>query len=154
VRSGLAQIVRSLVELPIDNDPAWFEISARSCAGQAKSSVGLVHGIAHTLEGLLKDKYPGKSFGHAQLCSTYLWPVFSLNMQLTDNIEKLFGLHGIDKAKVIAILKQVFDEDVYSIGLPVLEENWHSVLRDPTSRTNCALVRPTHLSHFTDRNFE
>jgi len=153
VRNELAGVIKILEGLPIRNEPAWFEVSAQACAGQARSSVGLVHGIAHTLEGLLKKKYPGTYFGHAQLCAVYLWPVFSLNIKLTDKVYKLFNLYGINKAKVIEILKQFFDEPVYDIGLPVLQENWRSVLRDPSSRTNCALIRPDHLSHFTNKEF-
>lgn len=154
VRNELSDVITSLEVMPIKNDPAWFEFSARACAGQARSSVGLVHGIAHTLEGLLKQKYPGKYFGHAQLCATYLWPVFSLDMQLTDKIDKLFDQYGIDKAEVIDILKQLFDENVYNLSLPFLQDNWRLILRDPTSRTNCALIRPNHLSHFTEGKFE
>ncbi len=154
VRNELTDVVKSLERLAIKNDPAWFEFSARACAGQAKSSAGLVHGIAHTLEGLMKQEYPEKYFGHAQLCGTYLWPVFSLNMELTNKIDNLFDQYGIDKAKVIDTLKKLFDENVYNLALPVLQDNWRSVLRDPSTRTNCALVRPSHLSHFTDRKFE
>ena len=39
------------------------------------------------------------------------------------------------------------------LALPVLEEHWRSVLRDPCSRTNSALVRPQHLSFFLEQRF-
>jgi alcohol dehydrogenase class IV len=154
VRNELADVIKSLEKLPLGNNPMWFEISARACAGQAKSSVGLVHGIAHTLEGLLKLKYPQEYFGHAQLCATYLWPVFSLNMQHSDKLDRMFDLYKIDKVKVVEIIKQLFDEHIYDLGLPVLQENWRSVLREPTSRTNCVLVKSDYLSHFILKRFK
>lgn len=153
VRTELGKVIMELEEMHVDNDPAWFEISARTCSGQAASSVGLIHGIAHTLEGILKQKDPGRYIGHAQLCATYLWPVFSLNIKLTDKIDALFSRYGLHESKAIDILKVFFDEDFYSFTIPVLRDNWRQVLRDPSSRTNCALVRPSHLSHFVDRQF-
>jgi alcohol dehydrogenase class IV len=153
VRNELAEVIMNLEKLPLASDPAWFELSARACAGQAKSSVGLVHGIAHTLEGLLKQKYPQEYFGHAQLCATYLWPVFTLNMQHSDKVDRMLDLYKIDKSTVLDIISQLFNDRVYGLGLPVLQENWRLVLRDPASRTNCVLVRPDYISHFIDRRF-
>jgi len=154
VRDELALVVKSLESLPVRNDPAWFEISARACAGQAKSSVGLVHGIAHTLEGAMKRKYAGEYVGHAQLCAAYLWPVFSLNMQLSPKVDTLFEQYGLDKPKIVGVLKGFFDGHTYDLGLPILQENWQSVLRDASTRTNCALIRPAHISYFASRKFE
>jgi len=154
VRNELADVIKSLEDLPLENNPRWFELSARACAEQAQSSVGLVHGIAHTLEGLLKLKYPEEYFGHAQLCAVYLWPVFSLNMQHSDKVDRMFDLYKINKGRVVEVIKQLFDEHIYDLGLPVLEENWRLVLREPASRTNCVLVRPDYLSHFTLRRFK
>ena len=50
LRRELAAVITTMLELPIAFDPRWFEASAIACAGQARSSVGLVHGIAHVLE--------------------------------------------------------------------------------------------------------
>lgn len=153
-RLEMAGILNGIVKLPAGNDPAWFEFSARACAGQAATSAGLVHGIAHTLEGLLHEKYPDRDIGHAQLCSTYLWPVFCLNMKHTDKIKTLFGQYGIGTSHVIDLMKKLYDEELYRIALPILVEHWYRVLREPPSRTNCVLVRSSHIEHFKEGNFE
>jgi alcohol dehydrogenase class IV len=59
-RRGLASTLQGMLNLGVGNDPQWFELSALACAGQATSSVGLVHGMAHALEGVL-------GLGHARL---------------------------------------------------------------------------------------
>ena len=153
VQKELSEIIMTLETMPLKNDPRWFELSALACAGQARASVGLVHGIAHVIEGLLKLRYPGEYFGHAQLCATYLWPVLNLDMQHTEKINKLFGSYGIHKSIVENTARQLFDSCVYDLTIPVLQENWRLVLRDPSSRTNCILVRSDYLSHFTNRRF-
>jgi hypothetical protein len=101
----------------------------------------------------LKQKYPQEYFGHAQLCATYLWPVFTLNMQHSDKVDRMLDIYKIDKSTVLDIISQLFNDRVYGLGLPVLQENWRLVLRDPASRTNCVLVRPDYISHFIDRRF-
>ena len=45
VRLELASVIDGLTRLSAEDDPGWFESSARACAGQARSSVGLIHGI-------------------------------------------------------------------------------------------------------------
>ncbi len=57
LQEDLSSVIRQMLELPLSNDPRWFEPSARACAGQARSSVGLVHGIAHTLENRLRQDF-------------------------------------------------------------------------------------------------
>ena len=50
VQSDLANVIQDMIVVPLGNDSRWFELSARACFGQSQASVGLVHGIAHTLE--------------------------------------------------------------------------------------------------------
>jgi len=152
-RTELAEVIRGISDLPIGKNAAWFEFSARACAGQAASSVGLVHGIAHTLEAPLKAKYPDQKYCHAKLCSIFSWPVFSLNMKHSDKIHEQFKLAGIDEKRVINILKSFYDEVVYRKILPSLEEHWRLILRDPSSRTNSVLVRPNYVEYFKTADF-
>jgi alcohol dehydrogenase class IV len=147
VRDELAEVIRTLTALPLGNDPRWFEASARACAGQAKASVGLVHGIAHTLEGLLAEQgYPG--WGHARLCATYLYPVMAYNVSCNNKWPEMAAKHRLDTAAIDVILRQLFDAEDYRSILPVLEAAWPKVLRDVSSRTNSALVRPAALEFF------
>lgn len=152
-RSELAEVIKGISDLPIGKDAAWFEFGARACAGQAASSVGLVHGIAHTLEGPLRAEYPDQNMGHAKLCSIFLWPVFSLNMKHSDKLHEQFQIAGIDEKRVTDILKSFYDEAVYRKLLPALEEHWRLILRDPSSRTNSVLVRPGYIEHFKNADF-
>lgn len=147
VREELADVIRTLTALPLGQDPRWFEASARACAGQAKASVGLVHGIAHTLEGpLAAEGYPG--WGHARLCATYLYPVMAFNVSCNSKWPEMAAKHHLDTAAIDAILRQLFDAADYRTILPVLEACWPKVIRDVSSRTNSALVRPTALDFF------
>lgn len=142
LRRELSGLMQRMLRLPLGNDPAWFEVSAEACAAQARSSVGLVHGIAHTLE----EKGAG---GHAQLCATYLLPVMRFNLGVSAKPQALFAEFGIDGDAVLGVLGALHDPETYRRSLEVLRENWKSVLRDPSTRTNCALVRPQHLDFFT-----
>ena len=147
VREELAEVMRTLTTLPLGNDPRWFEASARACAGQAKASVGLVHGIAHTLEGLLTTSgYAG--WGHARLCATYLYPVMAYNVSCNQKWPEMAAKYRLDTAAIDTILRQLFDADAYRAILPVLEAAWPKVIRDVSSRTNSALVRPAALDFF------
>ena len=147
VRDELAAVMRELTALPLGNDPRWFEPSARACAGQAKASVGLVHGIAHTLEGRLLAQGL-KGWGHARLCSTYLYPVMAYNVSCNPKWPEQAAKHHLDTAAIDAVLKQLFDAAAYRQLLPVLEAAWPQVIRDVSSRTNSALVRPASLDFF------
>lgn len=147
VRDELAAVIRELTALPLGNDPRWFEPSARACAGQAKASVGLVHGIAHTLEGRLVAQGL-KGWGHARLCSAYLYPVMAYNVSCNPKWPEQAAKHHLDTAAIDAVLKQLFDAAAYRQLLPVLEAAWPQVIRDVSSRTNSALVRPASLDFF------
>ena len=130
----------------------WFEPSARASEAQGRASVGLVHGIAHTLEGPLAAEPPagdGEPYGHARLCSLYLHPVLALNRELSAKFDELTAANGVDGAAVLRVAAELFDSAGFAATLPALEAAWKDVLRDPCTRTNSALVRPKHLAFFT-----
>jgi len=155
LRAEIAQLLRSMIALPLGRDAAWFEASAAACAAQARAGVGLVHGIAHAIEGpLARDLRPDeRAFGHARLCSLFLAPVLALNRELSPKFDDFTAAHGVDGAAVLAVADALFDRTSYRRTLGVLEANWRSVLLDPCSRTNSALVRPQHLTFFTEERF-
>jgi hypothetical protein len=139
-RADLAAVIQRMIQLTIDDATTWLDVSARACAGQATTSVGLVHGIAHVLEGPF-----GR--GHARLCSLYLLPVMVLNR--SNSLRwPLFAQHGLDEDRIFRALRGFFDAELYSHALPLLRERWGDVLRDPCTRTNCGLVRPTDIGFF------
>jgi alcohol dehydrogenase class IV len=55
VKNELSCVIKKIVDLPPENSEAWFECSALACYLQSRSSLGLVHGVSHVLEGILKD---------------------------------------------------------------------------------------------------
>jgi len=146
LKAELAKLIRTLLDTPIANRPEWFELSARACILQSRAGVGLVHGIAHALEGALIGT-PAAT-GHAALCATFLLPVFRLNHSLSEKVDAALCRSGLDPELIESRLKELFDQETYSKVLPTLEERWLKVLRDPCTRMNCALVRPGHLDHF------
>lgn len=152
-RSELADVIKGIMALSIGKDAAWFEFSARACAGQAAASVGLVHGIAHTLEGVLKVSHPERAIGHAALCSLFLWPVLSLNIKQSVKINEQFNAAGIDGAKVIEIVQSFYDGALFRELLPILEEYWRTILRDSSTRTNSVLIRPGYIEYFKTMDF-
>lgn len=139
-RADLAAVMNRMLQQPIGYADTWFELSALACAGQSKASVGLVHGIAHTLEGIL-------GWGHAKLCSLFLLPVMSFNQTRSPKWPFL-AEQGLDDEIVLNVLRQLFDASAYAEALPALKEQWMKVLRDPCSRTNSALVRPADIDFF------
>jgi alcohol dehydrogenase class IV len=151
LREELAALMANMLRLPLGNDSAWYEASASACAGQARSSVGLVHGIAHTLEGPLREALPEHGFGHAKLCAVFLWPVMRFNQQVSKKWDEHTAKYGVDTEAVMAVVRQLHEPIAYDIALPHLEIHWRSILRDPATRTNSALVRPNHLSMFLER---
>lgn len=139
-RAHLASVMKSMLRQPLGYSEAWFDLSAQACAGQAKASVGLVHGIAHVLESIL-------GWGHANLCSLYLLPVMTFN-QTRSPKWPLLSQNGLDEVILLNVLHQLYDRSAYAEALPALKENWMKVLRDPCSRTNSALVRPADIEWF------
>ena len=148
LRSELAALMNDMLKAPIANAPVWFELSAAACAGQARSSVGLVHGIAHTLEGPMRLQNPDAEWGHARICSIFLWPVMCFNQRTSTHWQNLSASHGLNGAQVMEVLRSFFDRSGYQEALPALRAYWMAVLRDPCSRTNSTLVRPASLQFF------
>jgi alcohol dehydrogenase class IV len=153
LRAGIGKVLSTMRDLPIGTDPRWFEASAEACRLQAQSSVGLVHGIAHTLEGPLRAAQPDFGWGHAALCSTFLWPVFSLSRSTSERARERLASVGIEADRVSDVARGLFEEEAYDRALPLLTAHWKDVLRDPCTRTNGTLVRPSQLEHFQSRAF-
>ena len=153
LRHEIAALMRAMLDLPLSRDPRWFDASAAACAAQARSSVGLVHGIAHTLEGPLSESDPGFGWGHALLCATFLAPVLALDEEVSGKTSQMLSRHGVEPAKVRQVARALFESDAFDRALPALEAHWSAVLRDPSTRTNSALVRAGHLAFFRDRAF-
>jgi alcohol dehydrogenase class IV len=153
LRAELASLMAGMLVTPMSDFAAWFEFSANAAAGQAKSSVGLVHGIAHTLEGALRMRSPEDDWGHARLCSLFLWPVMRFNAAASGRSSELLHFHCFSCENIFAALQEFFDDAAYDQVLPALRENWRRVLLDPCSRTNCALVRPSSLVYFESKAF-
>jgi alcohol dehydrogenase class IV len=153
LQEELAEVIREMTELPLSADSRWFDASARACSGQARSSVGLVHGIAHTLEGPLRRSHPDAGWGHARLCSVFVWPVMEFNRRHGDKWRRLADRYALDEAAILETLQQLHEPGAYQEALPLLDAHWTSILKDPCSRTNSVLVRPASKSFFTDRGF-
>lgn len=153
VSRDLQAVLREILILPITNDSRWFELSARACACQARAGVGLVHGIAHTLESALAIEQPDKTWGHARLCSVYLHPVMEFNRAHSDKWQNKAEKYGIDPKAVDLKLLELFDPQSYTATLTLLERHWKDILRDPCTRMNSTLVRPSHLSFFLEGKF-
>lgn len=140
LRGEIADVMRGMLAAGVGNDARWFELSARAAAAQARSSVGLVHGVAHTLE-------PRLGFGHARLCATYLRPVFAFDRRV-DKVESLLRQYGLDAEAIAAAAAALFDGADYRETLPALAREWPQVLRDRNTRTNATLVRASDLPFF------
>jgi alcohol dehydrogenase class IV len=153
LRAELARVISRMMVTPATDAAAWFDISAAACAGQAQSSVGLVHGIAHILEGVLRASQPDAGWGHAKLCSVFLWPVMRFNEQSSPKWRELLTAHGLAPDAMMESVRAFFDGEAYAQSVPALREHWMSILRDPCSRTNSTLVRPTSLEYFTGESF-
>lgn len=149
-RAEMALLLRELPAMPLGFDPRWFDLSYRAGAGQARASVGLVHGIAHTLEGALREQQPDGGWSHARLCATFLWPVMELTRSTSDKWETLVRRYTLDGDAVMSVLRRLFDPHAYRRALPVLTSMWPDVLRDPCTRTGGILARQSHLRHFEE----
>lgn len=148
LRKECAELIAQMSQLPLDRDPRWFLLSARACDAQARASVGLIHGIAHTLELPLKQIDPSSTWGHASLCSLYLLPVMSFNRKNSPKLSEYFKRYQIHEESVFKILRELFNQDLYMKTLPLLKDLWRKILTDPCTRTNSVLVRPASLAFF------
>lgn len=145
VRKEAAKLISEMLETPVARDPRWFELSCRACSIQSRSSVGLVHGIAHTLETTADE---GKNWGHARLCSTFLFPVMQFNANASCKWAQLMDEFEVDSDAVIKTAKALFRKEEYTDRLPALEMQWPAIVRDRCSRTNSALVRLQSIEYF------
>ncbi|MDH3275721.1 MAG: iron-containing alcohol dehydrogenase [Gammaproteobacteria bacterium] len=148
LRNEIAELISRMLNTPLGNSPRWFKLSAEACGAQACSSVGLVHGIAHTLEGPLRTSFPDQRWGHAKLCSSFLAPVMAFNGQGDGKSNRLLAQYGVDKKGVLKIARELHDASAYRTALPFLIDNWRTILRDQCTRTNVRLVRPSDLEFF------
>jgi alcohol dehydrogenase class IV len=148
LRADLAGLMHQMLDLPLTNDARWFEMSARACAGQARSSVGLMHGIAHTLEGPLRATVPDRRWGHAAIIATVFLPVLDFDQRTSTRCGELVREFDLGIAAIAAVGRSLFDRETYDRLRPAIGEYWPRILRDPCTRTNCALVRPAHVDHF------
>jgi alcohol dehydrogenase class IV len=150
LRAELAVVIKEMLELPIANDSRWFDVSARACSAQARSSVGLVHGIAHVLEMKAPADAPPVRWGHAGLCSTWLWPVMTFNLAQSDVAARLLAEYELPWNAIVAKLIDLFDAPAFRAQRNAMSAEWRSVLRDPSTRTNVTLVRPASLQFFEE----
>jgi alcohol dehydrogenase class IV len=179
LRTRLATLIRHLTTLPVAPDARWFEPGALAASLQARSSVGLVHGLAHVLEPALARPDVGQvtpgsagqpcpdvgwvtpgsagqpcpdvgwvtpgSAGHARLCALLIGPVLRWNAATSGKWVELGEAYGIERARVEEIVEGLGEVEARRALVPVIEERWRMVLRDPCTRTNSALVRPDSL---------
>jgi alcohol dehydrogenase class IV len=143
LRTDLSRVIREMSDTDLAPDPHWFELSAMACAGQARSSVGLVHGLAHVLE----DELDSARWHHAKLCRLALAPVLALNRRAAKWPE-LFDQYELDLDRIEAIARELSNPAEYAEIAPTIEAVWNAVLRDPSTRTNPVLVRKADLDHF------
>jgi alcohol dehydrogenase class IV len=143
LRQQIATIIEEMLVLPLAADERWFEISAAAASAQAQSSVGLVHGIAHTLEPLLADS----GWGHAGLCATFLLPVLQFLLR-SSKTAATFRAYGLEPNAVVEAAGALFDAERYESLRGRLAPEWPRVLRDRCTRTNSTLVRTGDVEHF------
>ena len=153
IRQEAARILHILTDKDFCIDAEWFEISAQSSAVQSKSSVGLIHGMSHILEGKLLLDTTTIKYGHAALCRYLLLPVMSYNFKHTDKVTTLFGRYEINSVKIINKMMELYDNTSYQTIRPFIEKHWKEILREPMTRTNCTLVRGNHLNYFRESKF-
>jgi len=147
-RTGAAALIGEMLRLPLGLDTGWFRASARACALQAVSSVGLIHGIAHSIESALTEEYTDGSWGHSRLCSTFLLPVLRLNLEISAKPGELCKQYGVDLDGVLRVARRLFEAESYRQAMSKLIELWPRILYDRCTRTNCALVRASRLEFF------
>lgn len=148
LRTEAASLIRRMLALPLGRDAGWFEASGDASSIQAASSVGLAHGIAHTLEMPLAAEYPDDRWSHARLCSIFLFPVMSLNDAASPKLRSLCRECDLDFDSLLNVAHRLFEPMAYRQALPTMVKLWPAILRDRCTRTNGALVRSMHLEYF------
>jgi ABC-type arginine transport system permease subunit len=69
----------------------------------------------------------------------------NLNRAASPKWTDLARRYNIDEQAVWTVLQRLFEPEALAAALPLLNENWMKILRDPCTRTNGALVRARHL---------
>jgi hypothetical protein len=108
--------------------------------------------ITSRTKAIVPVHYAGVSceWGHARLCSLYLTPVQDLVRQSTPKWNERVRATTLDPETVSSKLQPLFNQGDYNLLLPFLERHWKEILRDPCTRTNAALVRPSTLDFFRE----
>src|SRR5207253_332486 len=109
----LADLIGRMAEAPLGADARWLDLSAEACVLQSRASAGLVHGIAHTLEPLLRGR-EARAFGHARLCSLFLLPVLRLDGTISEKWRDLCAAHGLDRERLESVARDLFDAGTYA----------------------------------------
>jgi alcohol dehydrogenase class IV len=146
--ASAARLLHDMLAQPVTDAAQWFERSANACRLQVASSVGLVHGMAHTLEPVLRAAHPEQGWGHARLCALLLAPVFNFNRLHADKVDCIFQPLGLSAEAVRRALSAWFVHADYDLLRPHLASHWMTILRDRCTRTNGVLVKPSHLPFF------
>jgi hypothetical protein len=150
-RKEAADILRLLI-LPGDITTSdRIKLSGRASLVQSRCSVGLVHGMAHALEPILsRTEF---KFGHARLCSAFLYPVMMFNTHYSPTFSSFCEEFALSQEILMDHFRSVFSIQDYSTVKPLLKCNWITILRDRCSRTNCTLVKREHLDFFLNGAF-
>lgn len=141
LQQELTQLIQEILAQPVEADMNWFDLSARACAGQARSGVGLAHGLAHALEPLLNDPI----WGHARLICAVLPSVLRFNMSQGDKWACTAKALGLDLAAILQAVDDLADVADWEYLVPHMEAHWKTIARDPCSRVNSVLVRGSSL---------
>jgi alcohol dehydrogenase class IV len=145
VKADAVGVLTQMLALDPDGDgdaEAWFVASGEACAIQARAGVGLVHGIAHTLEGPLRAAEPDAGWGHARIVAAVLGPVARLAARESQRFAVV--AEGVDADALLGRADSLADPgDLARLADP-LRKHWRSILRDPCTRTNGFLVRAAH----------
>jgi alcohol dehydrogenase class IV len=149
-----SNLLRELQSADTQDPLTCFRLSARACALQAASGVGLIHGIAHVLEGVLRKTDPGGEWHHARLCNLLLWPVHRFNRTHSSKVADRAAQTGFDAATLDDTFRARFKPELYARLVPMLSPHWMDILRDRCTRMNGVLARPAHLDFFTNTDFE
>lgn len=148
LREDLVNILQRMLQMGVARNPEWFELSALASAGQAQSSVGLVHGLAHVLEAPARAELARlggtHNIGHARLCAAFLAPVLRYNLARSGKAAEHLEAAGIDKEALLLLANSL---STPALDLPLdwaglIEQNRKAILRDVCTRTNVATVRP------------
>lgn len=142
-RAAMATLMNRMTRLPLAYAPEWFAASVEACQGQARSSVGLVHGFAHVLESRL-----GPAWSHARLCSVFLLPVLRFNLAHSPKFTDCAAKFKADTQSVIDVAEKLFDADAYAEAMRAVPDCWTQIARDRCSRTNHVLVRANAIEFF------